>query len=126
MAPVKVSSEYLIETDVLIGFLTGSYPQELFEELLVSGICYTTVLNAAEVMQVASNDSERHLVKQILSVLKVLGIPGRYALEVGKTGKVLSLREELMVVLAKMNSLTIITQHPSRYEGTDTAFKKFN
>lgn len=121
----KIVPEYLIETDVLSGFLTGSYSAELFVELLSSGVCYTSVLNATELMLSTESESEKLKIKQLLSALKVLGIPGRYALEVGKTGKILALREELMVVLARMNSLVLITQHPLRYEGTDIAIQKF-
>ena len=80
--------KFLLETDVLVDYLTSNKNNYLLK-LMKSGICFTTVLNASEMLAVCKNETEKSEVRSVLDSLKILGLHSRYALSVpefsGKT-----------------------------------------
>lgn len=111
--------KYLLETDILADYLTSN-KENYLQKLMQTGICFTTVLNAAEILAVCENDFEKSAVRSLLDSLKVLGLHSRYALSVpefaGKTG---SVRDALFAVVSLINKLPIVTLNSNRYKKTN-------
>jgi predicted nucleic acid-binding protein len=111
--------KYLLETDVLVDYLTSNKENYLLK-LMQTGICFTTLLNAAEMLAVCENDFEKSAVRSLLDSLKVLGLHSRYSLSVpefaDKTG---SVRDALFAVVSLINKLPIVTLNVNRYKKTN-------
>lgn len=114
-------NKYLLDTDVLVDYLTTSdtiNPDLL--NLMQKGICFTTVLNASELLRACENDEEEKLARNLLDSLKVLGIHSRYALSIRDfTGSTDSLRDALFSVVSSINKLPIVTFAEERYKKTN-------
>jgi predicted nucleic acid-binding protein len=114
-------NKYLVDTDVLVDYLTTSdaINQDLLN-LMQKGICFTTVLNASELLAACKNENEEKQVRSVLDSLKVLGIHSRYALSVRDfAGKTDSLRDALFSVVSSINKLPIVTFDEERYKKTN-------
>lgn len=114
-------NKYLLETDILVDYLT-SYDQInnhlLF--LMQKGICFTTVLNAAELLAASRNENELKLIRNVLDSLKVLGLNSRYALSVPKySDKTKNVRDALFSVVASINKMPIVTFDLDRFKKTN-------
>lgn len=111
--------KYLLETDILADYLTANDMNYLIN-LMQKGICFTTVLNAAELLAACKNDEEQSAVRNVLDAIKVLGLNSRYALSITefseKTG---SVRDALFSVVASINKLPIVTFNKERYKKTN-------
>lgn len=107
--------KYLIDTDIMVDHLISSENNYLMN-LMQTGICFTTVLNASELLAVCKNDNEQSLVRNILDSLKVLGIHSRYALSIPEfSDKTNNVRDALFAVVASINKLPIVTFNTERY-----------
>lgn len=111
--------EYLIDTDVLLEHLTKNPidGESFLIRLMKNGLCFTTVLNASELILKAGNVEQEIIIKSLLSALKVLGIHSRYCLSIsqlapGNRG----LRDSLFMVTAEINKLDIVTFDVDRYK----------
>ncbi len=123
--------QYLIETDVLREYLVSH--NSLLRSALSEGVCYTTMYNALEIFRLAKNEAEREVVKNMLSVVRVLGFNYRYAeqfaqiiREIEEQSKTdITEREALIIGMAKTSKLTILTrEYFDRYsplQGVDVA-----
>lgn len=110
--------KYLIDTDIMVDHLISSENNYLMN-LMQTGICFTTVLNASELLAVCKNDNEQSLVRNILDSLKVLGIHSRYALSIPEfSDKTNNVRDALFSVVASINKLQIVTLGEERYKKT--------
>jgi len=110
--------KYLLETDVLVDYLVSNENNYLIK-LMSSGICFTTVLNASEVLAACKDDNERSSVRSVLDSLKVLGLHSRYALSVPEfSDKVMSIRDALFAVVSSINKLPIVTLDTEKYKKT--------
>jgi len=111
--------KYLLDTDILVDYLTANDMNYLIN-LMQKGICFTTVLNAAELLAACKNDEEQSSVRSVLDAIKVLGLNSRYALSITefseKTG---SVRDALFSVVASINKLPIVTFNKERYRKTN-------
>lgn len=115
----KPKIEFLIDTDIMQHHLTCDSDSEksYLVELMQKGLCFTTVLNAAELMLNSKNDEEEFYVKSMLSSLKVLGIHSRYSLSVKQLHKKIhGLRDSLFLATAEINKLNIISLNSTNYE----------
>lgn len=111
--------KFLLETDVLVDYLTSGENNYLIN-LMQSGICFTTVLNASELLAACNDDSEKYSVRSVLDSLKILGLHSRYALSIPEySGKTESLRDSLFVVVSQINKLPIVTLNKERYKKTN-------
>lgn len=111
--------KFLLETDVLVDYLTSGENNYLIN-LMQSGICFTTVLNASELLAACNNDSEKYSVRSVLDSLKILGLHSRYALSIPEySGKTESLRDSLFAVVSQINKLPIVTLNKERYKKTN-------
>ena len=111
--------KYLLETDVLADYLTNNEKNYLMS-LMQSGICFTTVLNASELLAACKVDSEKSAVRSVLDSLKVLGLHSRYALSVPDfTDKTENVRDALFAVVSLINKLPIVTLNNDRYKRTN-------
>jgi predicted nucleic acid-binding protein len=111
--------KYLLETDVLVDHLTSNKNNFLLN-LMQTGICFTTVLNASELLAVCKDDSEKSAVRSVLDSLKVLGLHSRYALSVPEfSNKTESIRDSLFAVVSLINKLPIVTMNTDRYKNTN-------
>ena len=80
------------------------------------GICFSTVLNASDLLNKAISSVEQKIVKDLLSALKILGIHSRYSLLVPKYSEyVRNYNESLFCVVADYNKLQIVTFDKSKY-----------
>ncbi len=111
--------KYLLDTDILVDYVTANDMNYLVN-LMQKGICFTTVLNAAELLAACKNDEEHSAVRNVLDAIKVLGLNSRYALSITefseKTG---SVRDALFSVVASINKLPIVTFNKERYQKTN-------
>ena len=111
--------KYLLDTDILADYLTANDMNYLIN-FMQKGICFTTVLNAAEILAACKNDEEQSAVRNVLDAIKVLGLNARYALSITefseKTG---SVRDALFSVVASINKLPIVTFNKERYKKTN-------
>ena len=114
-------NKYLLETDVLVDYLTTSdNTGNILLTCMQKGICYTTVLNAGELLSSSMNEEETGYVRNVLDSLKVFGLHSRYALSVQEfSGKTNSLRDAFISVVASFNKLAIVTFNKERYKKTN-------
>jgi len=111
--------KYLLETDVLVDYLTSNENNYLMN-LMQTGICFTTVLNASELLAVCKDDNEKLAVRSVLDSLKVLGLHSRYALSIPDfAGKTENVRDALFAVVSLINKLPIVTMSRDRYKKTN-------
>jgi predicted nucleic acid-binding protein len=111
--------KYLLETDVLADYLISNENNFLLN-LMQTGICFTTVLNASELLAVCKDANEKSAVRSVLDSLKVLGLNSRYALSVPDfTDKTENVRDALFAVVALINKLQIVTLNSTRYKKTN-------
>jgi len=86
------------------------------ELLMQNGICFSTVLNASELLFAADSHVEQELVINLLSSLKIIGLHSRYSLLVPKyKSKVKNISEALICVVADYNKLPIVTLKKNKY-----------
>lgn len=108
-------TKYLLETDVLVDYLVSNENNYLMK-LMQTGICFTTVLNAAELLSICNDEEEKSAVRSVLDSLKVLGLHSRYALSVPDfTDKTNNVRDALFAVVSLINKLPIVTLSSDRY-----------
>ncbi len=112
--------KYLLETDILIDYLTfnniGNEPFLL--NLMQKGICFTSVLNASELFMAAKTDFEKEKVRDLLNAINVLGLHARYSLAVSDCkNNFNNISDVLFYVLAEQNKLTIVSLNPNKYSG---------
>lgn len=111
--------KYLLETDILVDYLVSNENNYLIK-LMSTGICFTTVLNASEILAACKNDIEKSSVRSVLDSLKVLGLHSRYALSVPEfSDKVMTIRDALFAVVSSINKLPIVTLDTERYKKTN-------
>jgi predicted nucleic acid-binding protein len=111
--------KFLLETDVLVDYLTSEKTNYLLN-LMQRGICFTTVLNASEMLAVCRNETEKSDVRSVLDSLKILGLHFRYALSVPEfSGKTKNNRDALFAVVSLINKLPIVTLDRNRYSKTN-------
>jgi predicted nucleic acid-binding protein len=112
--------KFLLETDILSDHLmNGSKEKSVLIDLMQIGVCFTTVINASELLFYADSEQENTYVRKVLNAVKVLGIHSRYSLSISKySGKVKSLRDALFSVVADINKLPIVTFDNNRYINT--------
>ena len=110
--------KYLIETEVIADYLISNNNNYLLN-LMQTGICFTTVLNASELLAACKNDEEQSIVRNVLDSLKVLGLHSRYALSIPEfSDKTSSVRDALFAVVASINKLSIVTLREESYKKT--------
>ena len=111
--------KYLLDTDILVDYVTANEMYYLIN-LMQKGICFTTVLNAAELLAACKNDEEQSAVRNVLDAIKVLGLNSRYALSITEfSEKAGSIRDALFSVVASINKLPIVTLNKERYRKTN-------
>lgn len=120
---INVSSrkiKFLIDTDILADHLVNCKNGcSVLVNFMQKGICFTTVLNAAELLLSARSKSEKEYVNKVLYALKILGLNSRYALMTPEYSlKLNSLRDILFCVVADINKLPIVTFDIKKYSGT--------
>ena len=113
-------SKYLLDSDILADYLTSSDNMNShLIHLMQKGICFTTILNAAELLASCKDSNEEKQVRSLLDSLKVLGLHSRYALNVREySDKTKSLRDALFSVVSSINKLPIVTFDKERYKKT--------
>ena len=113
-------NKYLLENDILIDFLTNSDSlNSPLIKLMQKGICFTTMLNAAELLASCKGENEKKLTRNVLDSLKVLGLHSRYALSIQEfSGKTKNLRDALISVVSSINKIPIVTFDKGRYKKT--------
>ncbi|AFN73427.1 hypothetical protein MROS_0183 [Melioribacter roseus P3M-2] len=109
--------EYLIETEILIEYLeSDSGERTALEMLMERGLCFTTVINSAELFFNANNETRNEAVQRLLTSLKVLGLNSRYSLNISKFfNKVAGVREALICSVALNNNLPLVTRQKEKY-----------
>ncbi|MEG8946834.1 PIN domain-containing protein [Rosettibacter firmus] len=113
---------FLIDTDILIEHLyhENKKTNSDLEIAMMNGICFTTVINAAELYFAAHNADEKESIDNLLKALKVLGLNSRYSLNISKFfNKVATVRDALICSVAEFNNLIIFTNNINRYEKTN-------
>ena len=110
--------KYLLETDILVDYLTSNKNDYLLK-LMQKGICFPTVMTAAEILAACKTDDEKSVVRSVLDSLNVLGLHSRYALSVPEfSNSTASVRDALFAVVSLINKLPIVTINSDRYKKT--------
>lgn len=112
--------KYLLETDILIDYLTlkETDREPFLLTLMQKGICFTSVLNASELFMLAKSDFEKEKVRDVLNSINVLGLHSRYSLSISDCiNKFSNIRDALFYILAEQNKLIILTLKPEKYTG---------
>ncbi len=115
------SDEYLIDTDILNEFLLSNHKtgEPALLIFMKKGICFTTVINAGELLLKVESSEEKEKIIQLLSKLHVLGIHSRYSLNIDKfSGRVENIRDALFCATAEINKLPIVTYNKAKYIST--------
>ena len=117
---MRSNDKYLLETDILSDHLVNGKDEGSFLiDLMQKGICYTTVINASELLYHTISEEEIKNVKKVLNAVKVLGLNSRYSLSISDySKKVKTLRDALFSVVADINKLPIVTFDNNRYINT--------
>jgi len=111
--------KYLLETDIMVYYLTSNENNYLMS-LMQTGICFTTVLNASEMLAACKDENEQSAIRSVLDSMKVLGLHQRYALNVSEfADKTESVRDALFCVVSLINKLPIVTLNRERYKKTN-------
>lgn len=113
--------QVLIETDILGEFLvsTASDPEPRLLRALRSASCYTTVLNAYELLHAARNEEEQQHIYAALTLVRVLGFNARNAVPFAALAQAverehgirLSTRNAFVIGMAQQSKLSILTQN---------------
>lgn len=113
--------QFLIETDVLIDHLVEKENKKSsLEKLMESGICFTTVINSAEIYFSIRNEEEKAAVDALMKAVKVLGFHSRYSLDVHKySNQVDTVRDALICATASINKLMIVTNNTKKFSKVD-------
>src|SRR3569623_1498102 len=116
--------QLLIETDILADYLTAAPGTSALRQALRQSVCYTTMLNAMELLRASLNQEQREAILSMLYVVRVLGFNARYAQPFAeltneietRTGIIITDREAMILGMARASKLTILTQaHFERY-----------
>lgn len=114
---MKNKNEYLIETEIFLEHLThreNSFSQ--LEILLQNGICFATNVTACELFFLTENEEENTIIKDLLSIINVLGYHSRYSLSIGKfQGKVKTVRDAMVCTAALLNKLPIVCINKNKF-----------
>ncbi len=79
----------MVDTDIILDHLTSTPAfvsrgkPSLLRRAMAQVLCYTTVFNAAELFSICRTSSERNVVEDVLASMKVLGLNGRSAKNIG-------------------------------------------
>lgn len=114
-------NEYLIDTDIIEAHLIHNLPDEdsYLEILLQKGLCFSTVINASQLLYKAQTKAAQQIIIDVLSALKILGIHSRYSLLVPKySSSTKNINDALFCVFAEYNKLPIVTLKKSKYQKT--------
>ena len=122
-----MQSDVFVETDVLCDFLvTGQQIRSALRTLVRLCVCYTSVLNATELLAAASHEMERSIVRNLLNGVRVLGFHQRYAetfAQIFSNQKekknVITLRSSMIAGMCLQNKLTLVTYRISAYNQID-------
>lgn len=111
----------LLDTDILFEHLIHDsekyfHPLSLLEILLSKDVCFTSVINAAELFTACENRMEKQAVRTLLNGLNVLGVHSRYALEAeSESYSGLSSSQALFIATASVNKMKIATLRREEY-----------
>lgn len=111
--------QFLVDTDILVDHLINDDIKNTshLEIAMTKGICFSTVINASEILFAASTENERAKIEELLRSLKILGLNSRYSLKISKFfNKVASTRDAIMCTVAEFNRLPILTLNVGRYK----------
>jgi len=113
-------NEYMIDTDVLFQHLAHEKNTKSdLEKVMECGICFTTVINSAELYFASRKKEEKKLVDALMHSVNVLGFHSRYSLLVNEfIDKVDSVRDALFCATAKISKLPIVTYSKEKYSLT--------
>lgn len=116
MTPRKL----MVHTDVIVEHLAGDRSPSTLRRAAGTALCYTTVLQAAEVLALARTPSELHAVEECLGVLKILGINARQAPRYGRLlarHPRLAPADLLAAAVAIDAGLPVLTDRPGCFRG---------
>lgn len=113
---IAFPNQVLIDTDVLL-----SYPKsQKFFEVLQTSICFTTFINASEVLSKTTK-------KELLYPVSTLGFHYRYSIKLGEILKKSArsrqeLRDMIMAVMMIETKLPLLTLNTKRYDYLSAKF----
>jgi len=122
----RTLKKIVVDTDILLDHLTGHgvtserRGPSVLRQVMAQMFCYTTVFNAIELFSLCKTAGERVVVEDVMHSMKILGLNGKSAKNVGMyLGQLHSspLRdmEILIAGLCTESRLPILTGRPHRY-----------
>ena len=113
--------QVLIETDILGEFLvsTAHDPEPRLLRALRMCTCYTTMLNAYELLRAATSEQEQKHIYSALSLVRVLGFNARTSVTFAalsqkierERGITLTMRDTFILGMAEQSKLSILTEN---------------
>lgn len=120
---------FLLDTDVLLDYLQFKGPKmgSQLVDFMQKGICFTTVLNASELLVKSKTKKQKEAALNLLYGIKVIGLNSRYSLEVPTyAGKFKEINQILFFIVALRNKLIIVTKKPGLYKRKGVPVVKYN
>ena len=118
----------MVDTDIILDHLVGPpvpgrlVKPSLLRRVMTQFFCYTTVFNAAELFSICKSKAERSVVEDVMASMKVLGLNGKSAKNVGlhisqsRTGRVVDVGS-LVAGVCLESRLPLLAASGSRYRG---------
>lgn len=118
----------VVDSDIILEHLIGSAASErnsdpsMLRKVMAQFFCYTTVFNAAELFSICRTPAEQRVVEDVMASMKVLGLNGKSAKNVGM--HIARSRGERMVDVGSLvagvcleSHLPLLTASESQYRG---------
>jgi len=117
--------EIFVDTDVMISYLDHDSPaHSLLRKQMSYSVCFTSVLNASELIAITRTDDERRHAESVLWGLKVLGFHHKYSLTFGDIHRTVSqsgspnpvsIRNSMVAGICALSDLPLATYSPAAY-----------
>ncbi|MBI3578401.1 MAG: hypothetical protein HY089_03200 [Ignavibacteriales bacterium] len=121
-----MQKKVVINSDILLEHLTLRYDSSgegsVLRRAMSLFFCYTTVFNAIELFALARTEAETHAVEHVMQAMKILGLNGKSAKNVGpyiaqgRRDKNSDMNA-LIAGLCTESRLPILTRQPRKFKG---------
>ncbi len=123
----KAVQSVIVETEFLIDFLQTRDSPSTLRQVLSKALCYTTVVQISEVLAQCTSTSQRDAALAMCSLVRPLGVPPRYALNISfylqklaELGQEEPLRFALSASISQFSKVPVLTvQYESLYSRLD-------
>jgi predicted nucleic acid-binding protein len=117
---MPATPKVIIDTGIIVEHLMGTVSPSVLRRALSKMLCYTTVVQAAELFAMAGSERERGAVQDALAPLKILGLNARSAPHLGSLMRSSGIADRTIALIAVMSlesRLPILTGRAGEFSG---------